>query len=410
MPTFLLRSPALTALMSLAVLMPWRVEAAVFLRGEMVRLREGETLKFEGKDYASGAKGQEFRVLKHESGQPLAYVGVTGKDGRLIAASLPVEVLETAPGWAWNDVLAGTEAFRDGQPDVARKFFERAAKDEAWRDLAAMLALRLDGAIRSTQALRAADGARAAIVRQGWINTLAGLRDFAADLMGRGLASVAVTLDEGVDRLGAGASEAPASRLDRADWKPRVEAAARMADRIRQAVAHRRMVEAQEHLESGMTAEPLRPDFLLVRERIAKSLAEAEERYQAAEKMRRHGAKGAIHALTAIEMGLKECADYPRLRYLKSEMQSAFEERTAPPVTPELAALAGREISMERLKSGHQLYTARCTECHDLELLDSRSMQGWEQTVAGMSRRANLSDSERAQILDYLRAAQRGLE
>jgi hypothetical protein len=382
-------------------------EGAVFPRGEMVRLREGEMVKFEGKDYASAAKGQEFRVLKHQPGQPLVYLGMTGKDGRQMAVSLPVELLETAPGWAWNDVLAGAEAFRDGQPELARLFFERAAKDAATRKMAATLAVRIEGALRATQAFRAANANISDAARQAWLNTLTSLRDLGAALLNRGQASVALALDQGADRLAAGAADAPRSRLDRAEWAPRVETAARMADRVRQAIAHRRMIEAQEHLEAGMAAEPGRADFLRAKQRIEKSLAEAQERYLAADTMRRHGAKGAIHALTAIEMGLKECADYPRLRHLKGEMQSLFEERTAPPVTPALLALAGKDASVERLKAGHQLYTSRCTECHDLELLDSRSIQGWEQTVASMSRRANLSDADRAKILDYIRVAQR---
>ncbi len=120
----------------------------------------------------------------------------------------------------------------------------------------------------------------------------------------------------------------------------------------------------------------------------------------------RHFNKGEVHALTAIEHGLKLCADHPQLVALKKEMSTAFEERTSPPVTPAFLAAAKVSTSSSALTEGHKLYTTRCTECHDLELIDSRGMSGWQKTVAGMSRRANLTDAQQARILDYLAAAQ----
>jgi cytochrome c5 len=61
------------------------------------------------------------------------------------------------------------------------------------------------------------------------------------------------------------------------------------------------------------------------------------------------------------------------------------------------------------LEEARKLYTARCTECHDLELLDSRSMDGWSRAMASMGGRAHLSDGQRGKILEYLAAAQRTL-
>ena len=120
----------------------------------------------------------------------------------------------------------------------------------------------------------------------------------------------------------------------------------------------------------------------------------------------RHFNKGEVHALTAIEHGLKLCADHPQLLALKKEMSSAFEERTSPPVTTAFLAAAKVSTPLAALTEGHQLYTTRCAECHDLELIDSRGMGGWQKAVAGMSRRANLTAPQQARILDYLAAAQ----
>ena len=56
-----------------------------------------------------------------------------------------------------------------------------------------------------------------------------------------------------------------------------------------------------------------------------------------------------------------------------------------------------------------RLYTTRCTECHDLELLTSRSFDGWQKMVGSMGRRAHLDNSEEARILDYIAVAQNGM-
>jgi hypothetical protein len=119
--------------------------------------------------------------------------------------------------------------------------------------------------------------------------------------------------------------------------------------------------------------------------------------------------KGTPHALTALEMGLKLCADHPLLLALKKEMSSAFEESTAPPVdTAFMAAAKGGDA--KELTEGHSLYTNRCTECHDLDLIDSRTIGSWEKMVGSMSRRAGLNSEQQARILTYIAAAQKVVE
>jgi hypothetical protein len=221
-------------------------------------------------------------------------------------------------------------------------------------------------------------------------------------------------LDEGADRLNAQMSGGPtgapaaAAKVDRQELTQRVAVSNRSLARCRQAVALHRLTEASKYIEEGLKAEPARPELKTIQARIQKDLDEAEENYKAADRMR-HFDKGAIHALTALERGLKACADHPKLLELRKEMQGAFEERTSPRITPALIAAAGKGTAPAVLEEGRTLYTTRCTECHDLELLDSRSITGWQKAVAGMSGRAHLNESQQAKLLSYLAAAQNGL-
>jgi cytochrome c2 len=112
-----------------------------------------------------------------------------------------------------------------------------------------------------------------------------------------------------------------------------------------------------------------------------------------------------VHALSALDDGLKLCADHPALRELRQEMNTQFEERASPPVTPAFLAAAKVATSRDALEQGRQLYTSRCAECHELEMIDSRGRSGWEKAVGGMSRRAGFTSAEQSKVLDYLAAA-----
>jgi predicted secreted protein len=57
------------------------------------------------------------------------------------------------------------------------------------------------------------------------------------------------------------------------------------------------------------------------------------------------------------------------------------------------------------LVEGHRLYTTRCSQCHDLEMLDSRSAGGWKDEVAGMAGRAKIDTTQQATIVQYITAA-----
>jgi len=371
--------------------------------GDSVRLTRGETLLFKNERLLDAPKGQDFPLLQHDAIKRVVYVAFTKRDGSVIAATLPNDAVEASPADGWTDLVRGVEAFRDQRYDEAKRLLARAAQDPQRKALAVAVAARVNGA------LVAAGNARAG--RATFVITLQGLRDTAEGLVKLGHVSLAVPLDEGADKLAAavGGEGLPVTKIDRATLGKNAATAARAVARVRQAVALHKLVEASKEIEEGLQAEPTRSELKAYESKVKKDLDEAKSRFEQADKMR-HFPKGEVHALTAIEHGLKLASDYPQLIALKSEMSSAFLERTSPPVTPEFLAAAKVSTSRAALEEGHKLYTTRCTECHDLELLDSRGASGWQRTVAGMSRRANLSDAEQQRILDYIAAAQISVE
>ena len=370
--------------------------APALSRGELVRLTRSETLKYEGKNFLGAPKGQEFTLLKQDTLMGSAQVAFVKEDGSAIAVSLPADALEASPPTPWTDLLRGAEAFRDQRPEEAKRLLARASQDPQLRAVAAPLSTRVAG-VRSAQ--KATYGA-----------AMQGLRDTAEQLSKLGHASLALAIDDSAERLGKAAlgAGAPASKVQRDELLKRVATANRTLARCRQAIALRRMNEASRYIEEGLQAEPARADFAALQTTVNKALVEAERNYEDANRMRRFD-KGAVHALTALEQGLKTCADHPHLLALKLEMQSQFEERTAPPITPVFLAAAGSAASKTSLEEGRKLYTSRCTECHDLELLDSRTVSGWRDMVGSMARRAGIDGGQQSKIVEYLAAAQRGL-
>ena len=373
--------------------------------GELIRLNRGETLMLDGKRLASAAKGQEFTLIKRESGT--AYLGYLKEDGKWVSATVPVEAIEAAPPAAWQDLLRGFQAFRDQRYDQVRTLLARAAQDKEQQAMVNALAARITGAMNA-----AAQGGNATpAAQQSLINTTQTLRDTAAQLAGAGRISLAAALDEGTDRLSAPGlgAKTPPSKVDRADLTSRAALAERSFIRVRQAIGARRLMEAKKAIDEGLGAESAHPGLKGLQSTVKRGIDDAEELYETANKMRRFE-KGAVHALSAIDDGLKICTDHPRLRTLRAEMSAQFEERTSPPVTPAFLTAAKVPTAREILDDGRKLYTNRCTECHDLEMLDSRSLGGWDKTVSGMARRANLTGAEKDRIMQYLAAALKVVE
>jgi len=378
------------------------LHAAGLMQGDFVRVTKGEMLMFETKNFVRALKGQEFTVLKHDAIRKRVYVSFLKDDGTLVALTLPDDAVEQAQPAASQDLLSGAEAFRDGQHDESRRLILRASQDKPTAPLAGAILARINAAL--TGAAQGRSGTPAG--RQAFATTQQGLRDTAEQLNKAGMPSLALALDLGADRLG---GAVPPSKLDRADLTKRAAISQRAVLRARQAIGLKHFIEAQKAIEEGLQAEPGQADLKAWQPKVQHDIADAEELYVTANKVRRFEG-GVIHALSAIDDGLKICADHVKLRELRKELNASFEERTSPPVTPVFLAAAKVSTPREQLEEGRRLYTSRCTECHDLEMLDSRSLGAWEKMVAGMSRRANLKGAEQARIMDYLAAAQRTME
>ena len=396
----------LTMLTTLAA-MPGIGEAAPVLTvGEPVRAMHSEMLAFQGKNISRAGKGQEFTLLKHDASRKQVFVSFLKDDNTMIAVSLPADAVEPAPPRASLDLVRGAEAFRDQRFDEAKRLLTRAAQDKQYAALGGALFTRINGAVASVAQARTNPAMKPAAT-----TTLQTLRDTAEQLAKAGMPSLALPLDEGADRLAAQAPglTVPASKLDRADLAKRTAVSQRAFLLARQEFALKQLVAASKNVREGLEAEPAHPELKAMQPLVQKDLDEADSLCKMAKKVQRQP-KGALHALSAIDDGLKLCTDHADLRELRKELASAFEERTSPQVTAAFISLAKVSTPTPMLEEGRKLYTNRCTECHDLEMLDGRSLTGWERIVSGMARRANLNDAEKSRILDYIAAAQKTVE
>jgi hypothetical protein len=375
----------------------------VYASGDLVRLARKETVLFKGEPFLAGPKGQEFTVLKHEAAKGQVYLAFVQKEGEVIAVTLPDAALELVQPDGWALLLRGTQAFRDQRFEEARRFLGRAAQDPVFKGVASAVALRIEGVMQAGGAALQSKGGPA---QKTFLEAVSLGRETAAEVFQRGYTSVAQALEEGLDRLAARVlvqkEEVPPSKLAREELANRAAQAAFSVVRCRQAMAVRRMVEARGYIEDGLRAEPARPELKAMLLRVEEDIKDAENRGDSAESNRR---RNLSQALLALERGLKLCADHPRLLKLREEMSGALEDRTAPPVTPEFMTAAKPAAPAERLEQGRLLYTTRCTQCHDLEMLDSRTVGNWKSEVAGMARRAKVDDAQQNVIMEYLTAA-----
>jgi cytochrome c5 len=377
--------------------------AAPYASGDLVRLARKETVMFKGEPFLAGPKGQEFTVLKHEPAKGLVYLAFVQKEGGVIAVTLPDAALELVPPDGWALLIRGTQAFRDQRFEDARKLLGRAAQDPVFKGIASGVALRIEGVMQAGGAALQSKGGPA---QKAFVEALSSGRETAAEVFQKGYTSVAQALEEGLDRLAARVlaqkEDVPPSKLPREELANRASEAAFSVVRCRQAMAVRRMVEARGYIEAGLKAEPARPELKAMLLKVEEDIKDAENRGDSAESNRR---RNLGQALLALERGLKLCSDHPRLLKLREEMSGALEERTAPPLTPAFLAAAKPAVPVERLEQGRQLYTTRCTQCHDLEMLDSRTVGNWKSEVAGMARRAKVDDAQQNVIMEYLTAA-----
>jgi hypothetical protein len=383
--------------------------AAGFAKGDAVRLTKVENLLLNGKNLGRVAKGSEFVVAGTVLGKGQVLVSILQEDGTWVTPALPEEALEACTLPAWADLLHGVESFRDQRFD--ERLLARAAKAVAQPDpkgpkdpspaLAAALLPRIKGALNAAALARTGGSAAPALT-----TTVGGLRDVAAQLDAAGHPAIAAALDEGAERLAKAVNlaNAPAGKLDRAAAVTRASTAERAATLARQNIATRKLMSAQRHLDEGLRVAAAHPLLIAWQAKVKEDVEEAQNLCNTAKKMRRFD-QGLVHALSALDDGLKLCADHPALLELRQDMAEEIETRTSPRVTPKFIAAAKAKTSREALEQGRNLYTNRCTECHDLEMIDSRGYSGWEKMVGSMSRRASLDSAEQARILEYLAAA-----
>lgn len=380
--------------------------AVAFIAGDPVRATKSEMLVFEGKNFARAAKGQEFTLLKHDPVKKQVFVSFLKDDGAHIALALPEEVVEPAVPKATQDLVRAAEAFRDQQFPEMKRLFTRAAQDKQLATLAGALLARANGAANAVAQARTKPAAK-----QSAAAALQNLRETAEQLAKAAMPGIALPLDEGADKLGAQVPglAVPPTKLDRADIAKRLAVSQRAFILARQEVAAKRLVAAARHIKEGLGAEPSHPELKEMLPKVEKDIGDAEDLCSTAKKVRRFE-KGDVHALSAIDDGLKLCADHAELRKLRKELSAKFEERTSPQVTPAFLSMAKASTQPQVLAEGRRLYTTRCSECHDLEMLDGRTLSGWERMVSGMSRRAGLNEAEKARIMDYIAAAQKFIE
>lgn len=375
--------------------------ARALVVGDPVRVTRSEMLLFQGKNLAGAAKGQEFTLLKHDAAKKQVFVSFMKDDGTLVAATLPDEAVEPGVVRATSDLVRGVEAFRDQRYDEAKRLLTRAALDKQHAALAGALFTRVNGAFGSASLARTSPAAK-----QAATTTLQTLRDTAEGLAKAGMTRLALALDEGTDRLGAQVPglTVPATKADRADLTKRAAISRRETMLARQSFALKQLVAASKHVAAGLEAEPAHYELKAMQPLVQKDLEEADTLFKTAKKMQRQP-NGAVHALSAIDDGLKLCTDHADLRELRKTLAAAFEEKTSPQVTPAFVSIAKAGTSAPMLEEGRKLYTVRCTECHDLEMLDGRTLTSLSGMVGSMSRRAGLSDAEKTRILDYIAAA-----
>jgi len=378
--------------------------ATALVVGDPVRATRSEMLLFQGKNLAGAAKGQEFTLLKHDAAKKQVFVSFMKDDGTLVAATLPDEAVEPGVVRATSVLVRGVEAFRDQRYDEAKRLLTRASQtkeDKQQAALAGALFTRVNGAIGSASLARTSPAAK-----QAATTTLQTLRDTAEGLAKAGMTRLALALDEGTDRLGAQVPglTVPATKVDRADLTKRAAISQRETMLARQSFALKQLVAASKHVAAGLEAEPAHDELKAMQPLVQKDLEEADTLCKTAKKMQRQP-NGAVHALSAIDDGLKLCTDHTDLRELRKTLAAAFEEKTSPQVTPAFVSIAKAGTSAPMLEEGRKLYTVRCTECHDLEMLDGRTLTSLSGMVGSMSRRAGLSDAEKTRILDYIAAA-----
>ena len=76
----------------------------------------------------------------------------------------------------------------------------------------------------------------------------------------------------------------------------------------------------------------------------------------------------------------------------------------APPVTPAMAAASRTPAAT--LNAGREIFSTRCTTCHNADPVRAYDADDWRRIVGRMAARSKLQPAERAALLAYVTAAQ----
>ena len=73
-------------------------------------------------------------------------------------------------------------------------------------------------------------------------------------------------------------------------------------------------------------------------------------------------------------------------------------------IAPKITDL-GKELNVEMLESGRNIYLNRCTKCHNAVRITRYSLQEWQEDILpDMSRQSKLSIAQEKAVTAYIRA------
>jgi hypothetical protein len=376
---------------------------AEFVPGEVVRLRREEPLKFKGKVYQTGTRGQEFTVLKVNESDHTAFVPFVTDDKQLIAVTIPESALEKSPRIAWEDLVFAAESLRAGKIEDASKTLEKIKPETASGDMAKRIRAELQKLVAAGREAKK-PGAAAAYAEafKAWKTMV---KDIATD----GCFGLAVVLDEAGEAITARAFGAKPPEeylrkfpsIDRADLRTKATKSTLGLALARQLYGLSRLPEAMQAVDEALLVEPGRGDLKILASRIRDEGDEVGKKIVMVQQLR--SARDFSRALDITSRAVKLAPSNTELSSLKDTLTKELEGAITPAPDERMASASGADI--KRLVQGWELYKNRCFECHDLDNVEKRTADGWAGYVRKMAGKAKLKGDQESLISQYLAAA-----
>jgi tetratricopeptide (TPR) repeat protein len=376
---------------------------AEFAPGEVVRLRREEPLKFKGKVYQTGTRGQEFTVLKVNESERSAYVPFVTEDRQLIAVTIPEAALEKSPRIAWEDLVLAAETLRAGKVDDAAKTLEKIKPETASGDLAKRIRTEL------TKLVSAGRDARKPGALPAYSEAFTRWKTMVKDVATEGCYGLAVVLDEAGESLTARAfgTKPPEAYLkqfpsiDKADLRTKATKSTLGLALARQFYGLSKLAEAMQAVDEALLVEPGRGDLKILASRIREEGDEVGKKITMVQQLR--NARDFSRALDITSRAVKLAPSNTELSALKDTLTKELEGAITPAPDDRMASASGSDI--KRLTEGWELYKNRCFECHDLDNVEKRTADGWAGYVRKMAGKAKLKGNQESLISEYLAAA-----